>query len=486
MQVSLQKVFEVIEQSRGEHVERIKELIRIPSIAAENPVGVRQCATYLAGIFRDLGCQEVKVYETRGQPVVYAHYDADARNTLLVYMMYDVKQVSGEKWSLIKDPFDPQVVGMPPFKSVLVGRGSINSKGPLMAFVNALVSVKRAGLEIPLNLKFVAEGEEELGSTHLREFVKENISLFDDCQAVFSPSASQGLDGQVTLSLGCKGVVEFELECSGKEWGRGPAERAVHSSRAAFVESPVWRMIHALSSMTDPHDPDHVMIEGFYDNVAPPDARDLEFIEELTKDFDEESLHKELGVRSFYRDLKGKELLVKMFYTTTLNIQGIEAGYTGPLFKTILPDRAVAKLESRLIPNQTITETVEKVRRHLDRLGYTDVRIHEYPEANSVDDWSRTNPDSEIVKHVIACYKDNGLKPRVFPFSLGSSPQAVFTKDPLKLPFVSAGVGHGSRAHAPDEYYVIEGNESVRGLAEAEKFFTSLIFRFSEGDLGKQ
>lgn len=486
MQTGLQRIFDVIEASREEHIERIKELIRIPSVAAENPEGVRRCAVYLAETFRNLGCQESRVYETRGQPVVYAHYDAGASTTLLVYMMYDVKQVSGEEWTLIKDPFDPQVVSMPPFKSVLVGRGSINSKGPLMAFINALTSIKRAGFNIPLNLKFVAEGEEELGSTHLREFVSENVSLLDDCQAVFSPSASQGLDGQVTLSLGCKGVVEFELECSGKEWGRGPAERAVHSSRAAFVESPVWRIIHALSSMTDPHDPDRVTIEGFYDNVARPDPRDLELIEELAKDFDEESLRRELGVKSFYRDLKGKELLLKMFYTTTLNIQGIQAGYTGPLFKTILPDRAVAKLESRLVPNQTITETVEKVRMHLDKLGYTDIRIREYPEANAVDDWSRTDPDSGIVRHVIACYKDDGLKPRVFPFSLGSSPQAVFTKSPLRLPFVSAGVGHGSRAHAPDEYYVIEGNERVRGLVEAEKYFVSLVFRLSSGDLGKR
>jgi len=480
MNQSLKQIHEYIDEHLEEHVERIKEFVRIPSIAAENPEGVRRCAQKLANYFEELGCKKVEIVETAGQPVVYAHYDAQARNTLLVYLMYDVKQVSGEKWTLTDDPFDPKLVELPPFKKVLVGRGAINSKGPLVAFLNALFSIKACGEEIPVNLKFVAEGEEELGSAHLKDFVKHRIEELKDAQACFSPSASQNIKGEVTLSLGCKGVVEFELECSGESWGRGPTVRPIHSSMAAAVESPIWRMIHALASMTDPRDPMKVVIEGFYDNVAPPTKEDLELVEKLAQTYDEKAIAEELGVKHFYNDLKGKELLLKMLYSTTLNIQGIQAGYTGPLFKTVLPEKIVVKMESRLVPNQTTTETVEKIRKHLDKLGYTDIKINEYPEANGVDDWSRTSPKAGIVQAVIEAYREYGFEPRVWPFSLGSSPQAIFTKDPLKLPFVSAGLSHGARAHAPDEYYVIEGNEKVKGLAHAEKFFVSLLYKLGE------
>jgi acetylornithine deacetylase/succinyl-diaminopimelate desuccinylase-like protein len=476
-------VYEYIDKHRGEHLEKLKEIIRIPSIAAENPEGVRKCAAYLENEFKRLGCRDVEIYETRGQPVVYANYDAGAQNTLAVYLMYDVKQVSGENWTLIKDPFSPEVVPMQPFNGVLVGRGATNSKGPLMAFLNALFSIRESGFEIPVNLKFIAEGEEELGSAHLMDFIKENLDRLREANAVFSPSGSQSIKGDVTLSLGCKGVTEFELVCSGKSWRRGPIERGIHSSMNAIVESPVWRLVQALASMTDPSDPSKVLINGFYDNVAPPTKEDLELIDQLAKVYDEEAVKRANGIEHFYKDLHGKELLMKAFYTTTLNIQGLYAGYTGPLFKTVLPEAAVAKLESRLIPNQTMTETVEKVRKHLDEHGYYDIEIREYPEANGVDDWSRTDPKAGIVKKTIDAYREAGFEPQVWPFMLGSAPRYMFTKPPLSLPFIGAGLGHGARAHAPDEYYVVEGNDKVKGLAETEKFYVSLLIHYSNGRL---
>ncbi|PSO07106.1 hypothetical protein B9Q04_12640 [Candidatus Marsarchaeota G2 archaeon BE_D] len=479
----LERVYSYIDAHLEAHIERIREIIRIPSVAAENPEGVRRCAQYLLDQFKKLGCVDTELYETRGQPVVFGHYDAGAKNTLIVYMMYDVKQVSGENWTLIKDPFEPQLVKMEPFKKVLVGRGAINSKGPLMAFLNSLFSIKECGLELPVNLMFVAEGEEELGSAHLIDFVRDRVGKLSRADACLAPGASQNINGEVSMSLGCKGVVEFELVCSGEKWGRGPTERAIHSSYAAIVESPVWRLIHALASMTDPADPTRVLVEGFYDNVAPPTPEDLELVDKLAQRLDEEALRKVLGVKHFYRDLHGRDLLLKALYTTTLNIQGIYGGYTGPLVKTVLPEKASAKLESRLIANQTTKETVEKIRRHLDRHGYTDIQILEYEGQNAADDWSRTSPKAGIVQATIQAYRDFGFDPLVWPYSLGSSPQYMFTKEPLKLPFISAGIGHGARAHAPDEYYVIEGNERVRGLADAEKFYVWLLSKYSNTNL---
>lgn len=482
-QFDVEKVYRQIDSKIGEHIERIKQLIRIPSVAAENPEEVKRCAEKLLDWFDKLGCTRTELFKTAGQPVVYGHYDAGAQNTLIVYFMYDVKQVSGETWTLVRDPFEPQLVEMPPFKKVIVGRGATNSKGPLAAFMNSVYSIVESGQEVPVNLKLVAEGEEELGSTHLIDFVKHRVEELRGASAVFSPGGSQNLKGEVRLSLGCKGVSELELACSGKAWGRGPTERGIHSSYAAIVESPVWRLVQALASMVDPGDPMKVKIEGFYDDVAPPDPEDLALIDRLAVRFDEEALKQSLGVDRFYKDLHGKELLMKAFYTTTLNIQGIYGGYTGPLVKTILPDQAAAKLESRLIPNQTMTETVEKIRKHLDSHGYSDIEIRVFPGENSVDDWSRTSPKAGIVSRTIQTYREFGLEPEVWPFSLGSAPRYMFTKEPLNLPFVDAGLGHGSRAHAPDEYYVIEGNDRVKGLADAEKFYVKLLLNYSSGKL---
>ena len=478
-------VFKEIDARMDAHLERIRELMRIPSIAAEDMEGVRRCAAFVERWFKDLGCQDAGVHETKGSPVVYGRYDAGAQDTLLVYFMYDVKQVSGEHWTMVRDPFDPQVVPMAPFRKVLVGRGAVNSKGPMGAFLNGLAAVRAAKREIPVNLAFIAEGEEELGSQHLIDFVQAERKRLDGAVACISPSAAQNIRGTPSLSLGCKGVVEVELECSGEYWRRGPTKRGIHSSQAAVVESPTWRMIQALATMVDAKDPSRVLIEGFYDNVAKPTKRDLEIVDDLAKIFDEDAWRRQNDVEHYVHDLHGKELLLKALYTTTLNIQGISGGYTGPKFKTVLPHSVRVKLESRLIPNQNRSETLQKIRRHLDAHGYADIQVVDTSSELS-DDWSRTNPDAGIVTVVRSAYESWGYRPQVWPFMLGTSPQYLWTKV-LGIPFVSVGLGHGARAHAPDEYFVVEGDggkSTVAGLAEAEKFFVHTLLGMKGERLG--
>lgn len=473
-----------IESNRDEDIRRLKQIVSIPSIAADNPDGVRKCAELLLSWFKELGCAAAEIVETPGSPVVYGHYEAGAENTLLVYMMYDVKQVAGEDWTLVRDPFEPSLVPLAPFREVLVGRGAYNSKGPLTAFLNSIRALKAVGEELPVNLKFVAEGEEELGSPHLIDFVKQYAQQLRDVTASFAPSASQNIKGVPSMFLGAKGVVELELECSGEYWQRGPTKRGVHSSLAAIVESPLWRMVQALATMVDPKDPSKVLIETFYDNVAQPTPRDLQLVEELAKDFDEDAVKQSADVKHFLHDLHGEELLRKALYTTTLNIQGINGGYTGPAFKTVLPHKIKVKLESRIIPNQTRTETVNKIRRHLDTHGYTDIRIVDQASEKS-DDWSRVSPDAGIVQVARETYQNQGFKPLIWPFNLGTNPQYIWTKH-LKIPYLAAGLGYGARAHAPDEFYVIEGDgdkHRVAGLIEVEKFFVDLLYQMGNRKL---
>lgn len=473
-----------IESNRNEDIQRLKQIISIPSIAADNPDGVRKCAELMLSWLKELECAEAEIVETEGSPVVYGHYDAGAKNTLLVYMMYDVKQVAGEDWTLIKDPFKPELLPLAPFRKVLVGRGAYNSKGPLAAFLNSLRALKAVGKELPVNLKFIAEGEEELGSQHLIDFAKQYERQLRDVTAGFAPSASQNIKGVPSMYLGAKGVVELELECSGEYWQRGPTKRGIHSSLAAIVESPLWRMVQALATMVDPKDPSKVLIDAFYDNVAQPTPRDLQLVKELAQDFDEDAIKQSADVKHFIRDLHGEELLRKALYTTTLNIQGINGGYTGPAFKTVLPHSVKVKLESRIIPNQTRTETVNKVRRHLDNHGYTDIRIVDQASEKS-DDWSRVSPDAGIVQVTRETYQKHGFKPLIWPFSLGTNPQYIWTKH-LKISYLAAGIGYGARAHAPDEFYVIEGDwekNKVAGLVEVEKFFIDLLYQMADRKL---
>jgi len=478
-----EKVFAYIDSHQAEHLRRIEELIRVPSISAENR-GVQECAQLLATYYRRLGCTRVDIVQTEGHPVVYAEYSASKPVTVIVYFMYDVKQVSGEDWTLVRDPFDPRIVPLPPFKRVLVGRGAVNQKGPLGAFLNAVESILATKQELPVNLMFISDGEEEIGSPHLLDFANQYASRLRDADVGIFPAAEQNARGVPTIRLGCKGSAPFELECSGALWGRGPRQSDIHSSNAAVVDNPAWRLIHALATMTDPAHPDHIRVEGFYDNVVPPSRDELDLVDRMAERFDEESRKQALGVDRFIDDVHGKDAVMKYLFSPTMNIQGIVGGYTGPDFKTSTPHRVRVKIECRLVPNQTYQEILQKVRRHLDAHGYPDIKIVAVRGGKSVDqarshEWARTSPRSDALDAIIRSYRQHGLDPTIWPTGAGSSPWHVFTKRPLQIPYVPVGLNHGGRAHAPDEFLVVEGNEQVKGLAEFEKSFVTILDELS-------
>ncbi|HLJ60697.1 MAG TPA: M20/M25/M40 family metallo-hydrolase [bacterium] len=472
-------VFDHIDRHQPQHLDRLLELIRVPSISAENR-GMTECAELLASYYRGLGCQRVEIVPTKGQPVVYAEYRAGKPVTLLVYFMYDVKQITGEEWTLVRDPFDPQVVERSPFRRCLVGRGAVNQKGPLGAFLNAVESIRATGQELPVNLKFISDGEEEIGSPRLVDFATAYVDRLRDAQAAIFPTASQNLKGVPMVALGCKGSAPFELECSGALWGRGPRRFDIHSSNAAMVDHPAWRLIQALATMTDPAHPDRITIDDFYDDVLPPAADDVALVDRMAPNYDEESAKQVLAVDRFIDDVHGRDALMKLFFAPTLNIQGIVGGYIGPDFKTSMPHRVRAKFECRLVPNQTYRGVLDKVRRHLDRRGYPDIQIVAVRGGRSVEDarsheWARTSPTSPFVEALVRSCRQRGAEPLIAPTNAGSAPWHVFTKRPLQIPLLPVGLNHGGRAHSPDEYLVIEGNDQVKGLAEFEKSFVAAL-----------
>ena len=472
MPLDLRKIESRLKDNVGRDVVRIQRMIRQPSVSGER-LGIRECAQLVESYMRDSGCQVAEICETKGNPVVFGELAAGARHTLIVYMMYDTQPFEGETWS--HPPLEASLVPHEGFPSAVIGRGAINTKGPMVAFFNALLAVKESGETLPLNLKFVAEGEEELGSPHLPEFFRDNLALLRAAEAVYYPGASQDRNGRVKMYLGNKGILYLELVCSGARWGRGPKTHAIHSANKAWVDSPVFRMVKALSTLVS-EDGNRVAVQGFYDDTLDPSPEERRLVQELARTFDSNVVKEQNKFDRFIDDLDGADLLERFLYSSTLNIDGIWGGYTGPGTKTVLPHEVRAKVDIRLVPNQVPDRVLEALRSHLDRHAFPDVEINVHDKY----EWSQTPVDATIVRAMRVAYERMGHTPEMWVRAGGSLPMYLFTKDPLRLPAITGGLGHGARAHAPDEYMVIEGAGKVSGLVEQEMSYLRILEAYAE------
>jgi acetylornithine deacetylase/succinyl-diaminopimelate desuccinylase-like protein len=273
------------------------------------------------------------------------------------------------------------------------------------------------------------------------------------------------------VSLGAKGVIELELISSGAKWGRGPT-KDVHSSLAAQVDSPVWHLVQALNTLVkaDGHTP---AVEGFFDKVRPLSPELRKILEAAIPRRNEAGAKKALGVSRWIGDEPWSESLVRLVSQPTINIEGIVGGYTGPGGKTILPHRALAKLDVRLVPDMTAKGTLELIKQHLAKKGFGDVEVN----MSGGYDPTETPADSRLVKAMMETYKKSGVDPLLWPRMAGSWPGVTFTGPPLKLPAGQFGLGHGAGAHAPDEYWLIESaNPKVAGMDGAARSFVDLFY----------
>jgi acetylornithine deacetylase/succinyl-diaminopimelate desuccinylase-like protein len=462
-----------IAKHHDEAVKRLQDWIALPSIAAENR-NSREGAEYMAKLARDAGFQKVEVVDTSGKPGVFATLDAGAAKTVGLYFMYDVKQFDAAEWT--SPPLEGKLVEKPGLGKAIVGRGAVNQKGPESAFLAALHAIRDAGKKMPVNLVMVAEGEEEIGSPHIAELV-----LRPDVQAalaktigVFMPSAAQDPDGNVTVSLGAKGVVELELVASGEKWGRGPA-KDIHSSLKAMVDSPAWRLVKALNTLVS-DDGNTITIDDY--PAAPPiSAEDKAMIAAAVAVRDEASAKKLYGVQHWIDDLSWQAANERLESQPTVNIEGLVGGYTGPGGKTVLPHRAVAKIDMRLVPDMKKDDAVAALKAHLAAHGFGDIEVN----VSGGYDPTYTAASSRLIQAQVALLKRDGIDPVMWPRNAGSYPGYVFTEAPLKLASGHFGLGHGSGAHAPDEYYVIESsNPKMQGFDGAVLSFVQYLYELAK------
>jgi len=463
-----------IERRHDESVKRLQDWIRQPSIAAENR-GMNEGCELTMRMLGEAGFQQAVRVPTDGQPGIFATLDAGAPRTLGLYYMYDVKQADPAEWS--SPPFEAALVDKPGLGKVVMGRGAVNQKGPEGAFLAALHAIRGAGKKLPVNLVFVAEGEEEIGSPHFPQIVRrpEVLAALKNCLGIFMPSASQGLDGEVTMTLGAKGVIECELISSGERWGRGP-RKDVHSSNKARLDSPAWHLVEALATLVSP-DGNDPAIEGFADKARPMSEAEKKMIAEAARRLSETEAKKLLGVEHWVHDVSWREALELLMSRPTANIEGLVGGYTGPGGKTILPGKAVAKLDLRLVPDMTAAEALAALKAHLAKRDFGDIEVR----MTGGYDPNSTPADAALIRVETEVYRKGGIDPVILPRSAGSWPGYVFTGEPLHLAAGPFGLGHGSGAHAPDEYYLIESKDpKVHGMDGAVRSYVELLYGLAQ------
>lgn len=484
-------VRESIESSFDTHIDRIQRAVQQPSVSVEQR-GLRGVAELAVEYLTDLGCDEATLVETEGAPGVWGYYDAGAEKTLINYGMLDTRPVSPDDWS--HDPFGGELVDTDEFGRAIYGRGAVKVKGAFVAWLNALDAMVEALGELPVNVMFLLEAEEINGSPHYYEMVDRYEDRIAEADACFCPLAGQGADGNVTGSLGYKSALYFTLDVSGSQWGRGPQDGDVHAMSNATVDSPAWRMVDVLSSLTSEHGT-HVDIDGYYDQYEPPTPEERAEIREFVDTLDEqtETPREELWthlpglsrgdgeIETLTDDLHEDviEAFVRHFYTPeSFNIQGINTGYLGPDTGTkpfILPGDAHATFDLRMPRGYDPDVVHQQLRDHLDDHGFSDVEM----DVSGKHTWCKTDPDSELVQAARTTISDHGCDLTLWPFSAGGVPWAVFGSR-FDIPVLyGVGLGYGANASGSDEFFVVDGNDTVGGLVDCELSHAEMVLAYA-------
>lgn len=437
----MQAVYDYIADNEERFIQRLLPLLAQPSISAQQ-CGMDDCARLLVDMMEEAGIG-TQLIPTDGETMIFGHLDEGAANTLLVYGHYDVQPPEPlELWHT--PPFEPVIRD-----GRIYARGVADNKGQLFAHLMAVVALKATRGRVGCNIKFLFEGEEEVGSPNLAPFVSRHKELLA-ADAAYTSDALQHPAGHPYIFPGLKGMLTIELICRG-------ANRDRHSAMADIIENPAWRLVHALATMRGLDGT--VLVEGFHADIVPLSARERELLEAVPNP--KEQLKKDLGLRSL---LPAAEENFHVARTEpTFNISGFVSGYAGPGMKTVLPHVASAKLDIRLVPHQDPDGISRRIREHLDRHGFDDVEMIVTGKAIP----SLTDVSHPFVQLVTEAAREGfGREPLLYPRVVGSGPDYVFTRL-LQLPSVIVPyAGAGSETHAPNENMTIEAlTEGIRTSA---------------------
>ena len=418
---------------------RITDLLcRQPSVSAEDRA-LGETADLVEELLVGVGFTTQHLRAAEGPPAVYGELPGSGPYTLLLYNHYDVQPVDPlELWD--SPPFEPDIRD-----GKIYARGVADNKGELAVRLATIRALRERDGELPISLRWIVEGEEEVGSPHFGEIVEANRELLAADACLWEGSPARLGDGRPSVALGYKGALGIRLDV------RALATDA-HSAAAAVAPSAAWRLVNALASLRDADG--NIAIAGFYDNVLAPSPAELQAIQEAS-DADEQEMRDMLGIESFLGGVTGAALRERASFTPTCNIAGLDSGYSGPGIKTVLPATASAWMDMRLVPEQTPQGVLDRLRAHLQRHGYDDVEITPIVMA----DPARTPVDHPFVQRVIRVAEAvSGQAASVNPLVAGTLP-IVAPLQRIGVPGVSAPDNPfywGSRIHAPNEHVKLD------------------------------
>ncbi len=442
-----------LEQHRERFLAELAAFVAMPSVAAQNR-GIQEMADRLTERFQKLGAD---VRQSRaaadGSPVVYAEIGSGPR-TLMIYNHYDVQP---------EDPVEQWET--PPFALAqrdgrLYGRGVADNKGELLARIQAVETWLATQGALPLRIKWVIEGEEEIGSVHLEDWVRAHTAELS-ADGILWEGGGYNEAGQITMAAGCKGIAYFELRV------KGPSHD-MHSSYAPIVPNPAWRLVWALSTLKNPQD--EITIDGYAEHVRPLTSQEIALIDALP--FEAEAFKANHGLDAFLNNLNARAANRRLYEIPTLTICGLDSGYQGAGSKTVLPAEARAKLDFRLVPDLTPALVEDLLRSHLDARGFHDIEIIDLGGENP----AKSPLDSPIRAAAVAASEDTWhQEPVLIPWFAGSGPMYPLSVM-LNIPVISAGgTWHPeARAHAPNE------NILERDYFNAMRFAAALLHHFSQ------
>lgn len=419
---------QIIDERKATYLDWLTELCRQPSVAAQD-WGMEDTAEIVERLLTEIGATITRV-PTAGYPVIVGQIAGTSDRTLMIYDHYDVQPAEPlELWD--SPPFEPEVRN-----GTFYARGVADNKGNLVARIAAVDAYQRARGELPVNITFIFEGEEEVGSPNLGAFAEDNPQFMNADGCIWEAGYSDA-QGRRTVYLGLKGMLYVELHTQ-------QANVDLHSANAAIIPSAAWRLLQAINTLKDADD--RVLIPGFYDAVRQPTEADLAALDAMP--FEEQAQRERLGITAHINGLTGRALKEKLIFQPTANIAGIESGYTGEGMKTVLPHTAHAKMDFRLVPDQDPDAILQQLRDHLAASGFEDVEVRlmaaEHPARTPIDDaFAQTVIDATKAIH--------GHDPVVYPMTPGSGPMYPLCQK-YGIPAVSIGVGNvNSRNHAPNE-----------------------------------
>ncbi|MEC9033357.1 MAG: M20/M25/M40 family metallo-hydrolase [Thermoproteota archaeon] len=434
--MNYQKPIEFIDKNKNSLLKDLQTLIHQPSISAKNE-GIKECSILVSKILKKSGIKsEILQLGKNAAPLVYGEVKSknNPNTTLLFYNHYDVQPVEPlELWD--DPPFSGKIIG-----NKIFGRGASDDKGELITRIKAVESYLKTYGDVPCNVKFVIEGEEENGSENIGAYLKKYKKKFS-CDGVVWEFGYVDQKNRPIIGLGMKGLLYVEL--TAKE-----SVRDVHSSFAVIIKNPAWRLVQALNTMRDENG--KILIKGWYDDIKPLTKNDIKLIQK--EPFDADGFKKEYGVKNFVGNKNSLDAKKALVSGVTCNIAGIDSGYTGDGAKTVLPGSAKVKIDFRLVPNMDPKKLIKLLQKHLRDNGFGDITIN----VLNAEAAARTNPNEKIVNTVCESTKKIFGDYVLNISNAGTGPMHAFTHI-LSVPCISVGASYiFCRMHSPNEFAKID------------------------------